>query len=199
MATFDWHGLLTEWSRAVLADDELSASLPPEVVASGWLGYPGATEEELATAEDRLGVSLPPSYRAFLSLTNGWRTVDLFVQQLWSTEEIEWLAVLDQDGIDAWRMGEEPMGRVPPVPDAEYFAYDKNGKATNELALRSDYLQTALRISDVEYGGTGVYLLNPRVVTQDGEWEAWFWAHWIPGAYRYRSFWDMLRDESARR
>lgn len=40
-----------------------------------------------------------------------------------------------------------------------------------------------------------VYLLNPRVVTPDGEWEAWYFAHWLPGAVRYRSFWDLMNDE----
>ncbi|MER6977287.1 hypothetical protein [Streptomyces carpinensis] len=42
---------------------------------------------------------------------------------------------------------------------------------------------------------TDVYLLNPCVVTSDGEWEAWYLAHWLPGAVRYRSFWDLMNDE----
>jgi hypothetical protein len=42
---------------------------------------------------------------------------------------------------------------------------------------------------------TDVYLLNPCVVTEDGEWEAWYLAHWLPGAVRYRSFWDLMNDE----
>jgi len=42
------------------------------VVASGWLGFPGATEAETAAAEAHLGVTLPPSYRAFLRVSNGW-------------------------------------------------------------------------------------------------------------------------------
>jgi hypothetical protein len=33
------------------------------------------------------------------------------------------------------------------------------------------------------------------VVTPDGEWEAWFFANWLPGANRYRSFWEMLQTE----
>ena len=32
---------------------------------------PGASEDELRAAEARLGVSLPPDYRAFLHATNG--------------------------------------------------------------------------------------------------------------------------------
>lgn len=32
-----------------------------------------------------------------------------------------------------------------------------------------------------------------RVVDGDGEWEAWFFAAWMPGARRYRSFHDMIQ------
>jgi hypothetical protein len=31
-----------------------------------------------------------------------------------------------------------------------------------------------------------------------GEWEAWYFAPWMPGANRYRSFWDLM-DEGYRR
>jgi hypothetical protein len=33
------------------------------------------------------------------------------------------------------------------------------------------------------------------VVWPDGEWEAWFFANWLPGATRYRSFADWMRQE----
>ena len=61
------------------------------------------------------------------------------------------------------------------------------------LVLRSEYLATALDIS--EETGNGMYLLNPRIVTPDGEWEAWFWAAWLPGANRHRSFQEMMVAE----
>ena len=37
-----------------------------------------------------------------------------------------------------------------------------------------------------------VYLLNPKVKTSNGEWEAWNFANWYPGAYRYPSFRSMV-------
>jgi hypothetical protein len=51
MATFDWKGFLMEWNKELLGDVEFVESLPTDVVASGWLGYPGATETEIAEAE----------------------------------------------------------------------------------------------------------------------------------------------------
>jgi hypothetical protein len=94
MNAFDWRTFLTEWSRELLALQDLAAELPHEVVASGWLGYPGATEDQLTRAEAHLGRSLPPSYRDFLRVTNGWRYTDPFSKRLWSTDEIEWFSVL---------------------------------------------------------------------------------------------------------
>lgn len=182
-----WRDLLVEWNPEILATPELRDLLPPEVIATGWLGYPGATEEQIAQAEARLGVRLPPSYREFLMVSNGWRVLTRFIYQLWSTDEIEWFRVRNQDWIDAWGAGSGGRRRVP---DSEYFVY---GPAQSVLTMRAEYLETALEVSDV--GSDAIYLLNPQVVTPEGEWEAWFFASWLPGAERYRSFWDMLQAE----
>ena len=52
---------------------DLEDEIAPEVIASRWLGYPGATEEQIMNLETRLGRKLPPSYRAFLKASNGFR------------------------------------------------------------------------------------------------------------------------------
>ena len=194
MTTFNWKELMTQWNQELLQDEEIRAELPPEVIVSGWLGYPGATEEQLSQLEERLGATLPPSYREFLKFTNGWRNTGHFIPAIWSTEEVEWFAVRNQDTIDAWLGGERYDGtEPPPVPDDEYLDYGEDGASEGDF--RSEYLQTALEISDREVAGTAVYLLNPQIVTPEGEWEAWFFAHWVPGATRYRSFWDMMQSE----
>ena len=54
MAEFDWTAFLGEWSRELIASQEIAAQLPPEVKAAGWLGYAGASEEQIAHAEARL-------------------------------------------------------------------------------------------------------------------------------------------------
>lgn len=43
-----------------------------------------------------------------------------------------------------------------------------------------------------------VYLLCPDVRTPAGEWEAWYFANWLPGATRYRSFKQLLCSERDR-
>ena len=61
------------------------------------------------------------------------------------------------------------------------------------MRFRVEYLESALEVS--EEGDSAVYLLNPEVVTADGEWEAWFFANWLPGASRYRSFTELMEAE----
>src|SRR5437879_5223435 len=100
VATFDWKGFLTRWSRDLLQITAVVEELPADVVASGWLGSPGATTTQIAQAEARLGTTLPPSYRDFLMATNGWRRTTPYIDKMWSTEEIDWFYVRHHDWID---------------------------------------------------------------------------------------------------
>jgi len=193
-----WGDLLRRWNQELLQSEsirEREAVLPdldPAARASGWLGFPGASEGQLQAAEARLGRRLPPSYRSFLQVSNGWRQITHYIDRLWSTEEIAWHADRHRDLIDAWVEGDRTYGEPPPIPDEEYLVY---GPAQKTTTMRTAYLYTALEISGEGWGGSGIFLLNSRVVTPEGEWEAWFWAAWIPGATRYRSFWEMMNGE----
>ncbi|PZU96456.1 MAG: hypothetical protein DCF32_21640 [Leptolyngbya sp.] len=199
MSSFDWERFLTRWSQETIdAIGRDRDDLPPEVLRSGWLGYPGATEQQITRAEARLGKTLPPSYQAFLRVTNGWRQTPLFTNKLWSIEEIEWFAVKHQAWINAfWEKAEPPPAESsnakspnPSIPDAEYFIYGDDQDCSK---IRVEYLQTALEIS--QPGDGAIYLLNPQIVTPDGEWEAWFFGDWLPGADRHRSFQEMMQAE----
>src|SRR6266545_4801296 len=78
---YPWRDLLTRWNADLLAEPQIVARLPAEVIQSGWLGAPGATDEELRRAEARLGANLPPSYRSFLKVSNGWWSTGFFIQR----------------------------------------------------------------------------------------------------------------------
>lgn len=54
-------------------------------------------------------------------------------------------------------------------------------------------LPLTLQVSAVEEMGSAVYLLNPQRVAADGEWEAWMFAKWVPGAHRHDSFWEVMQ------
>src|SRR5215217_7845376 len=187
MTEYNWPEFLRGWSQELLESPAIRRALPDEVLATGWLGFPGATPAELAAAEARLGVTLPPSYRAFLATSNGWRATGPFIPRVWSTAEIDWFAARNADWIaayvDAGAGDEEPA-----IPDAQYRVYEPN-----QAPFRLADLPATLEISAT--GDQAVYLLNPQVVAAGGEWEAWFFANWKPGADRYRSFWDLLQAQ----
>jgi SMI1 / KNR4 family (SUKH-1) len=215
MSTFDWEDFLMQWSQESLQSMRYEQDkLPPEIIQSGWLGYPGATEKQIIQAEVRLGTSLPPSYREFLKVTNGWYLTTPFVYKLWSTEEIEWFAVRRQDWKEDFTErykrqhhmntavnGSDIHLKIPSIPDENYFVYGNEQDCKNP---RVEYLQTTLEISD--RANSAIYLLNPQIPTPDGEWEAWFLedslpdtdyfdGDWRPGAARYRSFCEMMQEE----
>jgi len=189
--TFDWNVFLRQFSRDLLARLEYSelTNFPSEIINTKWLGYPGATDTEISTVEARLETTLPPSYRNFLAASNGWQKLDIMIDRLLSNQEIDWLASKNQEFIDGWMTGIEIGGDYTPVPDEEYFVY---GDEQDSTLIRNEYLQTALEIDgDLNQG---LLLLNPQIVSENGEWEAWFFANWLPGAHRYRSFYELMLD-----
>lgn len=181
MADFDWSVFLRDWSRELIAGSAIAGKLPADVKASGWLGFAGASEAEIAAAEARLGKALPPSYRSFLKVTNGWRMTGLFIDRLWGTGDIEWFRVRHAEWIADWNFG------------ASYYPPRTPQEALRDLDSDGHYLPSVLEISDV--GDSAIYLLNPQIVAADGEWQAWFFSNWNPGASRYRSFQEMMVAE----
>lgn len=188
---FDGDFFLRTWSRDFLErlEDREFASFSSEVIEARWLGYLPATVSEIEQLQTRLNIKLPPSYRNFLTVSNGWRNLDTLSGRLFSTQEIDWLATRNQELIDAWMTGVVIGGGEIPISDEAYFVY---GDAQDTCLLRDEYLQTALVI-----GGNPqeeLILLNPQVIFDNGEWEAWLFAHWFPGAQRYKSFRELMLD-----
>ncbi len=177
MTGFQWRDWLAKYNRDLFADFDQSIlhlyhpdqmGITPDVIASGWFGYPCATEMQLVELGTRLKSRLPPSYRSFLAASNGFWQPGQNVFRLLSTTEIDWLTIKDPLSIEAWIGGERDAGPARFIPDEDYFVY---GEEQSTLTMRSEYLRTALLISEGIDGET--YLLNPFVFTEEGEWEAW--------------------------
>ncbi len=141
-------------------------------------------------AEGRLKTRLPPSFRAFLAASNGWRNVSFEIPELRSAEKIQWFKREHRDWINAYT---DPMAGTEILLPADqgYFNYAEVDTVSFDLT----HLAQTLCISDA--GDGAVLLLNPMVIWPDGEWETWFFANWLPGAQRYRSFADWMRHELA--
>ncbi|MFI2608524.1 SMI1/KNR4 family protein [Kitasatospora sp. NPDC018619] len=88
---FEWRSFLTRWSEewagAYGSPDDLPAAGDEAAWQARWLGRAPASGERITAAEERLGCRLPPSYRAFLEVTDGWRHAGGFVYRLAGSEE----------------------------------------------------------------------------------------------------------------
>lgn len=164
-----WRGYLASYSADILRANESDASreISDAQRAAGWLGQAGATEEQLAAAEERLGVQLPPSYRAFLGASNGFSHLGPFMYEMRTT------------------------GTVGLLRDAAPSTWAIIRKGGPEEAA---YMDRVLLVSD--FGDAQFWLLDPGDVSPDGEWAANIWASWYPGLReRRRSFADLVADE----
>lgn len=179
MAIDEWHGFLKQWSEDWLSTGQHFSA---KVRRERWLGSAPATEEQITALEKKLGAVLPPSYKAFLRITNGWRQTTPFIKAIRPARRVNWLATAEPELIDAWSSPDP--SEIPRLPDEEYFSY------TDEAIghFRDEQLAQMLLAADSAEGDSAIYLLNPTAVTEDGEWEAWFFANWVPGAERYPSF-----------
>ncbi len=183
--SYPWKNLLEQLSKKLIANRQETDRwiLTEEMLQSQWLGFDGASEEQIQQLEKRLGRVLPPSYRQFLSISNGWRNSDWTDLELHSIDKIAWL----KDSNPGWIWPVETDER-PSIPDEEYFVYDIEQDCVD---IRCEYLENALEISS-ESGDGDIFLLIPDVVFENGEWEAWHMGSKLPGANRYRSFYELM-------
>ncbi|NJP72780.1 SMI1/KNR4 family protein [Streptomyces sp. C1-2] len=154
LTTAEWHTWLSDYNAEVInsadvrtAIEEDRQVISQERLDAGWAGAPSAGEEAIVAVEERLGVRLPPSYRNFLKVSDGWEylgPIDLF-----RVGEIGWLADIDGDLLEAW--------------DMEYFQ--------EQLAI----LRRCVMIAH-DNGGSGCWwLLHADSAREDGEWTAYEW------------------------
>jgi len=196
VANFNWESFLKQWTKDILQSLERITweyrEMEIEAIKTGWLGYKGAKDSEIEALEDRLKVKLPASYKEFLKVTDGWRQIgfDADNTKIFSLSEVDWLVVKYPKMIEEWFMG---VGEAREIPDDTYLVY---GDKQDPVNMRDGYLKNALCISQLV--DAGLYLLNPEIVTPDGEWEAWFFGYDLPGANRYRSFQEMMEAEYVR-
>lgn len=162
-----WKPFLQRWSEEWFethpdaCDDEQSKT-------DRWLGFPPASPDEVADLERRLGRRLPPSYREFLLVTNGWRNAGPFVWRLSNTSEIGWMRDL------------EP--RIVNI-----FADPENPSSEGAIVARSLLISAE--------ADAGYVFLDPEDVDERGEWAAYDMFSWTGmGPQRYDSFYDKMYE-----
>jgi hypothetical protein len=102
-----WMDLLAKLAVKIMADRDRAADLPETALETGWLGTVGATEGELTALEERLSLKLPPSYRSFLTTTNGWGPTSFAVDRLLAAHEVVRFADSEPEWLAIWAENEE--------------------------------------------------------------------------------------------
>ncbi|MFD5130123.1 SMI1/KNR4 family protein [Streptomyces olindensis] len=173
---FDWRSFLLKWSGEwadSLPDDDPRSQDDEAAWQARWLGFPPASEERIAALEERLGRRIPPSYREFLKVSDGWRHAGGFVWLLAGTKDAHWHA--NESGLADMM--------------EEYLDEDAGPGERREADLWRRGLQL-----DVESDATYV-LLDPEDVDEDGEWAVYTWASWRAEApERHATFLAFMRD-----
>ncbi|MFF7445520.1 MULTISPECIES: SMI1/KNR4 family protein [unclassified Streptomyces] len=175
-SAFDWRSFLLRWSGEwadSLSDDETRGQDDEAAREARWLGFPPASEERIAAMEERLGRRMPPSYREFLKVSDGWRHAGGFVWLLAGTESVRWHE--NESGL------------------ADMFEEDLDEDADPEEQQEAELWRRGLQL-DVESDATYV-LLDPDDVDEDGEWAVFTWASWRASApERHANFLEFMQE-----
>ncbi|HET9946408.1 MAG TPA: SMI1/KNR4 family protein [Actinomycetes bacterium] len=161
------------WDAAVVAaarDDEA-------VRSAGTVLRAPAAESDVVALEQRIGHTLPPSYRSFLLTSDGadaqpgWGPTD---RGLLRAAEVGWFNDLEPEWVEAYL-----------IDGLDEVAGDR----------WEERLPHTLMVAADEQGQT--VLLDPLTVDGSGEWAAWFFGNHIPGAEIEPSFAALLVADTA--
>lgn len=155
----DWLGLLTRLNQRLLstlnerlAESHVDMGLQPfadqypdsplaEVARRAltgiidWCGVPGASEEAIADAENRLGIRLPKSYRDFLKVSNGFVLPGRFIDILLPVELIR---PFGKDNEEIVQIRRELV--VDPVVEAFEYHLDRAIQVTGTPQMGDDFI-----------------------------------------------------------
>ncbi|MFJ2647069.1 SMI1/KNR4 family protein [Streptomyces sp. NPDC087420] len=173
MKIYNWRPFLDRWSADWIDSPgaEGREDAAEEIVRDRWLGFAPAGAERIAALEERLGAELPPSYRSFLAVTDGWRPAGTAVELLGTV-----------DGVH-WHKGAELQELYESALDEE---------SSDDEVVRAGMWGRALQLS-VASDATDL-LLDPGDVNADGEWAAYLhraWSGELP--VRHESFLDLMQ------
>lgn len=180
-----------ELPELVAAWAEFLRGQAEEVRPAPWPLRAPATEEMITAAETRLGVRLPPSYRAFLAVSDGIEAVEIddelgsapWAPGFLGTADLAWYRDVNPEMVEIWSASDHPE-------HDEHRQPAPNEGPVQDIFCPDCFPQTLAICPEDDY--LGVLLLNPANRDAAGEWEFWEFANNIPGALAWSSFPDYL-------
>lgn len=154
-----------------------------EMIASDGARRPPCSREDIERTEKRLGVSLPKSYKDFLQTSDGWLLMNTY---LLPASKIDWYRNSE------WMEWFAPHNEFFPdhVSDKDYFNYGERQHPVKHM--RKEHIPSLLHLSETISDVRDLQFLNPKVIFENGEWEA---ATKCRGGFvRFRSFAEMMEN-----
>lgn len=168
----DWNNQLIENRNELLYSDTL-LGIDEAVKNNKWLGYDGATEEQIISSENKLSVKFPTSYKEFLYISNGWRYLGTYILRVSCVEDVDWYINKSKE---------------------EYGIYIEANKDIQSSDIAN--LKYTLQITEQIKSELYTYHLNSKSVSKNGEWEAWtFWKYQDLDIQKYTSFYELMLNE----
>lgn len=183
--------LVAAWDRSIWLEVVAEPfAAPRPVLRRRSVLEPPATEAAIAAAERRIGLALPPSYRAFLTRSDGAYAGSAGLQHRRPSDPDRPLALLPAAAIDrsfrwfsAWPVDELLLRGSGPLPHGgdALFAPSPPGPHSGltdlatHLAGRSPELRLGHLARAVTIGldGDETLILDPSVRDGSGEWAVW--------------------------
>lgn len=189
-----WGLLLERWERALqVAESHPLGSGEEEPTP---FRRAGAKVAEVEALERRIGRPLPPSYRSFLLLTDGFRAAGWGAARPFESADydgllpatgVTTLAWADPVTVMSWTVPDASFGGglFEPEDVVAFLGLDEEARYEHPPP---GHLIHAIAASGPQQHGNVV--LDPLVVDAAGEWEAWRWD--ADGCTRFASFGDLV-------
>jgi len=149
---------LKEISIKAIELGDINSELTKNQLDSLWIGYDPATENEIDSLENRLGIQLPKDYKDFIQITNGFFAASSVEPSFCALEKVDYLKHVDPELYETWI-------------------------STGNIEV-GNKLKTALKVggfNEEQY----FFLIPPS--KENSNWEYWFFASWAPGETKYNS------------
>lgn len=155
--SLSWKQLLKRISELAIA--QKSYDFSQQAITTKWLGESAATKRDIKAAEKRLGVCLPDDYRDFLLASNGFASISITDTTLAAVSDIKRYDEYSPDSVAGWS---DAMADIDPA----YGVPFKNSIIIGGMIEEQELL---------------------LVPFEDGTWQCWFLANWVPGENKYPS------------
>ena len=188
---FDISDFIREWeidAKQILKDHDFNVDTSKQEMMQT------QSDDVPIASKLRNDVLLSDGLLKFYECTNGlwlWSEDGSLRQRIYEIDKIDLYKKVAPEQVEAWYPASEIGTRtVPSVPDIDYFIY---GDDQDPLDVRLEYLNEAMLLSN-DYLDAEI-LVIPSVVSEKGEFEIWYLAHYISGASRFRDIFDYLTYE----